>query len=81
MMDYRPQQEDLIDLEQLRARLRKMLDAALLHWGRYGRRLCSAEFNRGRPPRQVFAIQLEEARAERRRRKDGVYWILSSGSA
>jgi hypothetical protein len=69
MMDYRPEQEDLIDLEQLRARLRKMSDEALLHWGRCGVRLCSPEFNRGKPPRQVFVIQLEEARAEWRRRK------------
>jgi hypothetical protein len=69
MMDYQPEQEDQIDLEQLRARLRKMSDEALLHWGRSGVRLCSAEFNRGKPPRQVFVIQLEEARMEWRRRK------------
>ncbi len=69
MMDYKPEQEDTVDLEQLRTRLRKMSDAALLHWGRCGVRLCSAEFNRGKPSRQVFVIQLEEARAEWRRRK------------
>ncbi len=68
-MEYRPQDENHIDLEQLRARLRKMSDEALLHWGRCGVRLCSAEFNRGKPARQVFVIQLEEARAEWRRRK------------
>ena len=33
MMDYKPEQEDTVDLEQLRTRLRKMSDAALLHWG------------------------------------------------
>jgi hypothetical protein len=70
MMDYKPEQEDTVDLEQLRTRLRKMSDAALLHWGRCGVRLCSAEFNRGKPPRQVFVIQLEKARAEWRRRKE-----------
>ena len=69
MMDYKPEQEDTVDLEQLRTRLRKVSDEALLHWGRCGVRLCSAEFNRGKPPRQVFVIQLEDARAEWRRRK------------
>jgi hypothetical protein len=63
-MDYKPEHEDTIDLEQLRARLGKMPDRALLHYGRCSRYMCSPEASLGKPPRQVFVIQLEEARAE-----------------
>ena len=56
------------DIEKLRERLRKMTDAQLLEFGRAARQLCSPEANFGKPPREVFVIQLEEARAEWRRR-------------
>jgi hypothetical protein len=56
------------DIEKLRERLRKMTDAQPLEFGRDGRQLCSPEANFGKPPREVFVIQLEEARAEWRRR-------------
>ena len=51
------------ELEQLRARLRKMSDLALIGFGRAARSLC-------RDPRcpDTFKRQLEEARAEWRRR-------------
>jgi len=57
-------QEAPIDLEQLRGCLQRMSDAELLHFGKASRYMCSAKANRGKPPREVFVIQLEEARAE-----------------
>jgi len=51
------------ELEQLRTRLRKMTDAQLVSFGKAARSLC-------RDPRcpDTFKRQLEEARAEWRRR-------------
>ena len=51
------------ELEQLRARLRKMSDLALIGFGRAARSLC-------RDPKcpDTFKRQLQEARAEWRRR-------------
>jgi hypothetical protein len=57
-----------LQLEEVRARLRKMSDADLIRFGRAAAGMCSPEANFGRPPRQVFVEQLEEARAEWRRR-------------
>jgi hypothetical protein len=62
---------DSIDLDELRARLRKMSDADLLAFGKAARNMCSPAANLGKPPRHVFVVQLQEARAEWRRRKDG----------
>jgi hypothetical protein len=45
-----------------------MSDAELLRYGRAAASLCRPEGNFGRPPRQVFVDQLNEARAEWRRR-------------
>ena len=61
-MSYRG--EAPIDLDQLRARLRKMTDEQLLRFGKAARFMC-----RDKSPREVFVIQLNEARAEWRRRK------------
>jgi hypothetical protein len=58
------------DLESLRARLRKMSDAELLKFGRAARYMCSPKANMGKPPLEAFVVQLAEARAEWRRRKD-----------
>jgi hypothetical protein len=55
-------------LETVRARLRKMSDADLLRFGRAAASLCKPENQFGRPPRTVFVDQLNEARAEWRRR-------------
>ena len=63
---------DEIDLDELRARLREKTDAELLVFGKAARNMCSSKANFGKPPRQPFVIQLEEARAEWRRRKDKV---------
>ena len=50
-----------IDIEQLRARLRKMSDAELLRFGNAAKFMCPAQANIGKPPRPEFVIQLEEA--------------------
>jgi hypothetical protein len=57
-----------IDLEALRTRLRKMTDQQLRRFGLPAKFMSSGEANFG-PPRQVFVIQLEEAKAEWERRK------------
>jgi hypothetical protein len=48
--------------------LRKMTDEELIREGKTGRYMCSPMANFGKPPRKVFVIQLEEAKAEWRRR-------------
>jgi len=60
--------EDDVDRESLRARLRKMNDQELLRYGRAAKSMSSPDAYFGRPPRQAFVIQLEEARAELERR-------------
>jgi hypothetical protein len=60
---------DTVDLEQLRERLQKMTDAALLRFGQAAKFMCSPRANMGHPPRHAFVIQLEEARVEWKRRK------------
>jgi hypothetical protein len=62
-------QESPIDLEQLRARLRKMSDEELLKFGKASASMCTLHANLGKPPHQAFVVQLEEARAEWKRRK------------
>lgn len=60
--------EQPIDLEQLRQRLARMSDAALRRFGEASRFMCSPGANLGKPPRDVFVIQLNEARGEWQRR-------------
>ena len=57
-----------VNREELRARLRKMTDNELRQFGRAARNMCSPEANRGKPPREEFVTQLEEARVEWKRR-------------
>ena len=57
-----------LQLEAVRARLRKMSDADLLRFGRAAASLCRPKEQFGHPPRAVFVEQLREARAEWRRR-------------
>jgi hypothetical protein len=57
-----------VDVEELRERLRKMSDEQLRPFGRAARFMCSPAANRGKPPRECFVIQLEEAKTEWRRR-------------
>jgi hypothetical protein len=61
--------ENEIDPEGLRTRLRKMNDAELLRFGHAAKSMCSPDAYFGQPPRQIFIFQLEEARAEWERRK------------
>lgn len=58
-----------IDLEALRARLRKKSEAELQRYIGAAECMSSPHSNLGKPPRQTFVIQLQEARAEWDRRK------------
>ncbi len=55
------------DIEQIRARIRKMSDLELRQYGRAAIDLANPKKNFG-PPNPSFQIQLDEARAEWRRR-------------
>lgn len=55
---------DAVDLNELRARLRKMSYEELLRHGKASAFMCSPRANRGKPPREPFVIQLDECRAE-----------------
>jgi hypothetical protein len=55
------------DVERIRERIRKMSDAELRKYGRTARDLFDPRKNFG-PPNPAFKIQLDEARAEWRRR-------------
>jgi hypothetical protein len=61
--------ENGLDLEALRARLRRMSERELLRFGKSSRYMCSPEANLGKEPRQVFVTQLREAVEEWRRRR------------
>ena len=56
------------DIEKLRERLRKMSDKELREFGTAARHMVSPKANMGKPPLPAFVVQLEEARAEWRRR-------------
>jgi hypothetical protein len=58
-----------LDLDQLRDQLAKMTDVELRSFGKSAAYMCSPEANLGTEPRPVFVLQLEEARAEWRRRR------------
>jgi hypothetical protein len=60
--------ENEIELERLRARLKKMSDPELLRYRRSARYMCTPEANLGKPPRKALVIQLREVREEWRRR-------------
>jgi hypothetical protein len=56
------------DIEALRARLSKMSDVELIRFGKGARYMCSPWANMNKPPRPEFQIQLDEAKAEWKRR-------------
>jgi len=56
------------DIQSLQKRLRGMSDEKLLQFGRDAKYMCSPEANLGQPPREVFVIQLQEAKLEWQRR-------------
>jgi hypothetical protein len=57
-----------LDPDELRERLARMSDRALLEFGRAAAYMCTPYANLGKPPRKPFVMQLEAARAEWRRR-------------
>ena len=57
-----------LDVDAFRARLRKMSDKELREFGKAARYMVSPTANMGKPPLPDFVLQLEEARAEWRRR-------------
>ena len=61
-------QTTAFDIEELRSRLRRMNDAELLRFGQGAKYMCSSYANSLAPLREEFVIQLEESRAEWRRR-------------
>jgi hypothetical protein len=58
-----------VEVAKLRERLQRMDDAQLVEFGKAARYRCSPVANIGRPPLESFVIQLNEARAEWRRRR------------
>jgi hypothetical protein len=56
------------DIEGLRARLRAMSDSELLLFGQVAKGNCNPETLVGKPPLEVYVVQLREARKEWRRR-------------
>jgi hypothetical protein len=58
-----------VDLDSLRARLRKMNDNELRRFGLAAKSMCLPDAYFGQRPRQVFVIQFEEAKAEWNHRK------------
>jgi hypothetical protein len=49
--------ENAVDVEDLRMRLRKMTDSELLAFGNSARYMCTPAANLGKPPREPFVIQ------------------------
>jgi hypothetical protein len=57
-----------LDPDELRTRLARMTDRALVEFGRAAAYMCTPYANLGQPPREPFVLQLEAARSEWRRR-------------
>ena len=57
-----------LNVDELRTRLRKMSNEELRKFGKAARFMVSPKANMGKPPLPDFVLQLEEARAEWRRR-------------
>jgi hypothetical protein len=60
--------DEPLDVEDLRADLRKMDDAELLRYGQVQKAQCSSEANLGEPAGEMLATKLRECRAEWKRR-------------
>jgi hypothetical protein len=56
------------NLENLHKHLQRLSDDELIQFGKACRGMLTPQANLGRPPREVFVIQLQEARKEWRRR-------------
>ncbi len=59
---------DEFNLENIRKHLQRLSDEELIQFGKACRDMLTRQANLGRPPREVFVIQLQEARKEWRRR-------------
>jgi hypothetical protein len=59
---------EVVNVAQLRERLRKMTDRQLREWGNDLRKVCKSARKRAEEPALEFVIQLEEATAKWRRR-------------
>ena len=57
------------NVDELRERLQKMSDVELRKFGQATQHMVSPKANPDQPPREVFVIQLDEARKEWKRRK------------
>ena len=57
------------NVDELRTRLRKMSDKELREFGQAAKYMVSPKANMGKRPLPDFVLQLEEARAEWRRRQ------------
>jgi hypothetical protein len=53
---------------EIRERVRKMSDEELLRYGAVCKSMCSPETNLDKPSRDAWTVQLQEARAEWRKR-------------
>jgi hypothetical protein len=66
---YRLTSSDALNVPELRQRLRNMTDTELLRFGQAAKYMCSPEASFGHAPRRTYVVQLQEARAEWKRRK------------
>jgi len=62
----------VFNVDELRAQLRKMDDVTLCEFGQAARHRTTARANLGKPPLGVYALQLQEATAEWRRRQNKI---------
>jgi hypothetical protein len=67
--------QEHVDIEALRARLKRMDDRAFLSFGEAAAFLCRPEQCVHGKPREIFVIQLREAREEWRRRRAGLFTV------
>jgi hypothetical protein len=65
------------DVSKLRQRLRNMTDKQLIEFRKNVKYLCSPEANFGQPPLKSWTTQLQEARAEWRKRHQQTMQNLS----
>jgi hypothetical protein len=63
---------DAENVEQIRKTIRRMSDSELLRYGTACKHMCSPEVNFGEPPPKAWVVQLQEARAEWRRRHENL---------
>jgi hypothetical protein len=64
--------DNTVDIDAIRERLRTLTDTELIRYGKDCVFLCSPKQNFGKPPLEVWALQLREARAEWTRRHPAV---------